>query len=500
MAKWLMKKWRHLSLCGVHPDMSISEEKKVVLTNQLSIIFFVVLLMMTFPDVDGLVNLSLENFFSMLSIFPILIIPWSNSRGQTKYTGFIICVLTTFFTFLFSLLGQLSSGEGGRHLIQFIMPKMLGLSYLVLPFVLIDISNKKYIIICVAFVFFCLFCFDPILEYFHRGFFQCNVSNATYRMIPFAVFISSLFIVLSMVFMVGINTKYEQKIVSLVGELKDQNVILENNKTEISSQMETIQKSYSIIEQKNKNITDSIQYAKSIQASFLPSDDFIKEILPNSFVLYLPRDIVSGDFYWLKEIDGLKVIIAADCTGHGVPGAFVSILGSTLLNEIVMVRKILQPNTILDELRLGLKQAMKQTQDTKHKDGMDISICVFDPVSYQMTYAGANQTLIVCRAGERIEVKSDHQPVGIYVKERPFTQHQLQMERGDVFYIFSDGYQSQFGGESKEKMKSGRFKTALQSASSEAIDKQKDILETYLMNWKGALDQIDDVLVVGVKV
>lgn len=499
MIKWLIEKWRYISMQGVHPGMSISKEKKVILTNQLSIIFFLVLLGMNIPWFD-IHNLNLEFFFSILSILPILSIPWSNSRGQTDYSGFIICMATTFFTFMFSILSHFGSQERNIEILQFLMPRMLGLSYLVMPFVLIDISRKRYIAISVLFVFLCLFSFDPILEFFHKGFFQITVNNSSYRLLPFPTLIASIFITVSMVFMVGINTKYEKKIVSLVNELKDQNVILENNKVEISSQMETIQKSYSIIEQKNKNITDSIQYAKNIQASFLPNEDYIKELLPESFILYMPRDIVSGDFYWAREVEGWKIIIAADCTGHGVPGAFVSILGSTLLNDIITVRKILQPNEILNELRQGLKQAMKQTQDTKQKDGMDISVCVFDPNSYRMLYAGANQSLIVCRKGEMIEIKSDHQPVGVYVKEKPFTQHQLQMEKGDVFYIFSDGYPSQFGGEMKEKMKSGRFKSTLLAVSSEAIDKQKDILENHLMNWKGDLDQIDDILVLGVRI
>jgi len=499
MLKWIKDKWTYISKLGVKPEMSIAREKKVILTNQLSIIFFFVLMGMNAQGIAHLKYWSTADYLSFLSVFTILSIPMTNAKTEKGLAGFIICVATTFFTFLFSIYGH-REGIVVYPIYFYIFPKMLGLAYVVLPFVLIDSTKKWQIVISVSFAICCIFLHDKLLVMQNAGFYQVKIDLSSYSGLCTNMIFPILFIVFGMVFMVNINTKYEKKIVSLLDELKDKNMSLESHRNEISAQMETIQQSFTIIEQKNKNIMDSIQYAKSIQSSFLPSDAYFKEILPSSFILYLPRDVVSGDFYWVREIDNLKIVIAADCTGHGVPGAFVSILGSTLLNDIIISQRILEPNLILDELRIGLKQAMKQTHETKQKDGMDISVCVFDPKTMEMKYAGANQSLIVCRQKEMIEIKSDHQPVGIYVKERPFTQFTLQMQAGDHFYIFSDGFQSQFGGENREKMKAVRFKSQLLAISDQDIEVQKQILSEFLQTWKGSQDQIDDILVIGVQI
>lgn len=290
------------------------------------------------------------------------------------------------------------------------------------------------------------------------------------------------------------NVVLEQKVKERTAEIVQQ-------KEEITQTLEIVNQQKHEIEKSHKHITDSINYAKKIQTAFLPKQEIIENTLPNSFILYLPRDIVSGDFYWIRKVDNLQVIIAADCTGHGVPGAFLSILGTTLLNDIIVSKKILKPNEILDELRIAVINSLNQYGTTgENKDGMDISVCVYNPENNILEYAGANNSLYIIRQNKLIEYKADHQPVGKHIKEKPFTLHEIQLKSKDSIYSCSDGYSSQFGGQSNDKLKRGRFKEYLLTISELAIVDQKNELENMLKIWQGDNEQIDDILVIGVKI
>lgn len=255
------------------------------------------------------------------------------------------------------------------------------------------------------------------------------------------------------------------------------------------------------IEQKSKHITDSINYASRIQQALLPPEEIIREYLPDHFILFKPRDIVSGDFYWLKRIGHYTVYAAADCTGHGVPGAMMSMLGISFLNEIVNKAHFNKPSEILEELRKKIKDSLRQTgKDNESKDGMDIAVCTIDHQDLYLEYAGAYNPVYIVRKGELHEIKATRNPIGIYLREMAFENHEFKLEKGDLIYAFSDGYVDQFGGNDNSKFKAKNFKTILMEIWDKPLQEQREILEQRLLQWQGHGEQTDDIIVIGVKV
>ena len=256
------------------------------------------------------------------------------------------------------------------------------------------------------------------------------------------------------------------------------------------------------IAEKNQNITASIEYAKRIQTAILPSHEYAKEILPEHFILFRPRDIVSGDFYWMTKKDNLLVLIAADCTGHGVPGAFMSMLGVSFLNEIVNRHEVTSAEVILNSLRADIKKTLGQEgKEGEAKDGMDIALCIVDSEKMKMQYAGAYNPMYLYRNNELMEVKGDRMPIGIHIKEKEsFTNNKIDLQKGDVFYIFSDGYQDQFGGEDGQKFKTKNFKQFLLEIHQKPMVEQREILDTRIDEWRGKWEQVDDIIILGVRI
>jgi serine phosphatase RsbU (regulator of sigma subunit) len=299
----------------------------------------------------------------------------------------------------------------------------------------------------------------------------------------------------------SISRIYEKQIEQKNEELQTLNVTISHQNEEISTQLEVIAK-------KNKETTDSINYAEKIQSALLPSITLLSSIFPDNFVLYKPRDIISGDFYWFSEVNQHFVVVAADCTGHGVPGAFMSILGITLLNEIVNSRKIIQANEILNELRNQIISSLSQSGvKNQQKDGLDIALCIIDKATKSLQFAGAHNPLYIIRrnsttnSSELTEIKADRLPIGLHPKDdQLFKNNTVQLHPNDSIYLFSDGYSSQFGGEKMETFKLKRLREILLSIQEEPMKKQKEILETTLSSWKGKNDQVDDILIIGVRI
>lgn len=277
--------------------------------------------------------------------------------------------------------------------------------------------------------------------------------------------------------------------------------IVKERTEEVVKQKDEIEKQRDEIADKNKSITDSIEYAKRIQTAVLPSKELAAEILPEHFILFRPRDIVSGDFYWFTKKDNLLIITAADCTGHGVPGAFMSMLGVSFLNEIVNKHDIRKANEILNHLRADVKKTLSQTgKEGEAKDGMDIALCIVDLENMKLQYAGAYNPMYMFRNNELMEFKADRNPIGIYIKEKDsFTNNEIDIQPGDVFYIFSDGYEDQFGGENGEKFKSKNFKALLQQIHQKPMAEQREILNANIDNWRGKWEQVDDIIVLGIR-
>ncbi|HXC06026.1 MAG TPA: two-component regulator propeller domain-containing protein [Bacteroidia bacterium] len=288
----------------------------------------------------------------------------------------------------------------------------------------------------------------------------------------------------------------ETQVRERTSELREEKEKVEVINKEISAQK-------SIIETKNRDITDSIRYAKHIQEAILPQLETISQEFPQSFILYMPKDIVSGDFYWFAKRKNKKFLATADCTGHGVPGAFMSIIGNTILNEIVAEKEILEPGAILNELHAGIKNALKQSNaDGERRDGMDIALCAIEEGTNILEYAGANRPLWIFRGGnpDNMEVvKPDKFPIGGLETEekRRFTNIRLELGKGDMLYLSSDGYADQFGGKAGKKMMVKNFQKLLTEILHLPLSEQKEILRNHFINWKGDQEQVDDVLVIG---
>jgi ligand-binding sensor domain-containing protein/serine phosphatase RsbU (regulator of sigma subunit) len=251
----------------------------------------------------------------------------------------------------------------------------------------------------------------------------------------------------------------------------------------------------------NREITDSIVYAQRIQSAVLPDEDTMRPLLKDYFILFKPRDIVSGDFYWVNAKGNKTIVVAADCTGHGVPGAFMSMLGVSLLNEIIASTESHTAADILNQLRINIKSTLSQTgKRNEAKDGMDLALCIIDTDNRLLQYAGAYNPLLVISGGEMTVYKADKMPIGIHIAgERPFTNHKISIQQGDLLYMFSDGYADQFGGPEYRKFKSGNFRDLLLHIHQKPMSEQKEILEKTIEDWKGEESQIDDIMVMGIR-
>jgi serine phosphatase RsbU (regulator of sigma subunit) len=256
------------------------------------------------------------------------------------------------------------------------------------------------------------------------------------------------------------------------------------------------------LELKNKNITDSIKYAKRIQDAMLTDTDFLKEILRNYFIFFKPRDIISGDYYWATRKGDSLIFAVVDCTGHGVPGAFMSMLGITLLDEIVNKKNITNAGQILDALREGVIKSLKQKGIRgETQDGMDIALCSINTLSWEMQYSGAYNPIYIARNSEMIKFKADRMPIGIYFKRTDkFSVQNIQLLDNDVIYLFTDGFADQFGQNRGDKFMNKNFRELLLRIHQKPMDKQKKALEETIINWQGNLDQVDDILVMGVRI
>jgi serine phosphatase RsbU (regulator of sigma subunit) len=278
------------------------------------------------------------------------------------------------------------------------------------------------------------------------------------------------------------------------------NVLLAGKNELIQQQKSQVEEQKSLIEEKNREVTDSILYAKRLQQAILPPAENIRYYFPKSFLLYLPKDIVAGDFYFFETCVDKIIIGVADCTGHGVPGALVSVVCSNALSRIVRENRITDPGKILDEARILIVDTFSKSLE-QVRDGMDISLLSIDLKTHQASWAGANNPLWIQRQnGQWEELSPDKQPVGLYEFQTPFTTHQFPIEKGDRLYLFSDGYSDQFGGESGKKMKPSGLRNCLQSTRDSGIHETEKSLQNQFTQWKGVLEQIDDVCVLGLEI
>lgn len=287
------------------------------------------------------------------------------------------------------------------------------------------------------------------------------------------------------------NLQEKEKLILEQNEMLEQQVM--ERTLEIMEQKE-------VIEEKNKEILDSIHYAKRLQEAILPDPALLSQVFPQNFILYYPKDIVAGDFYWF--LNGAKpVVVCADCTGHGVSGALMSMLGMSLLNQIVEANGILEPDAILNRLHRSVIEALRQ-RESESNEGMDIAVCVFDETKKKLRYSGANRPLWLVRNRELITLHPDKMPVGglQFADRPPFTMHELELIPGDRIFLFTDGYADQFGGLHGKKLMTKNLKDLLIAHAEQPVEIQSRMLHDHFYSWKGDQEQVDDVLLMGIRI
>ncbi len=295
--------------------------------------------------------------------------------------------------------------------------------------------------------------------------------------------------------LVQLNASLEEKVEKRTQELRLSNEHLARASEELSRKNQ-------IIEEKNQNIEASLNYAKRLQMATFPSSQILHSKLPDSFIFYRPRDVVSGDFYWFDSLDEHIVIVAADCTGHGIPGAFISTIGVVLLNKIVTTEKEISPKAILEQMDVFVQQTFRHRQEGNVADGMDMAVCTLNLNTLQLRYAGAKNPLVLVKNGELVVTKGNRNAIGGgYKRPEPFVEHEFTLQKGDQIYVYSDGMQDQFGGDHGRKMMASHFRSMLWQLSALPAKDQEIALAKKLTEWKGKENrQIDDILVIGVKV
>jgi serine phosphatase RsbU (regulator of sigma subunit) len=275
-------------------------------------------------------------------------------------------------------------------------------------------------------------------------------------------------------------------------------ILIRQNRIKQKINSELAEKNH-IIEEQHKDITDSIQYSKRIQEAIMPPLHLWEKNLPDSFLLYKPKDVLSGDFYWLEKTQDAVYFAACDCTGHGVPGAMVSVICSTALNRAVKEFGLKNTGQILDKVRELVLETFEKSESNV-QDGMDISLCSLNTKTLELTWSGANNPLWYLDKGSAKEITATKQPIGKVDNPVPFATHTIGLNKNDIIYVFTDGYADQFGGPKGKKFKYKQLKELLVNNANRSMKEQHDILLTAFENWKGNLEQVDDVCIIGVRV
>ncbi|MGE0567269.1 MAG: PP2C family protein-serine/threonine phosphatase [Bacteroidia bacterium] len=448
--------WNRLSYVGVDPERRL-EFREIILSNR--VVAISILLVVLFIPIEIMLNgfqlVPIELFCGALFSIVFLM----HRKGYFTFAKYFI----VFYAVL--MVGLMTVIVGGSSGSEYVL-----LSIIVTPMVLFNDKRHMFVMlifVCVSFyaVKFLSKSLDPIVEV---------PLSVRISVQPFMVFMGMVILVSQVFYFKSLTISFQE-------------LLKKSNKT---------------LEEKNKEITDSINYAKRIQSAILPPQKLIKEYLPNSFVLYKPKDIVAGDFYWMESVGDSILFAAADCTGHGVPGAMVSVVCNNGLNRAVREFGLTEPGKILDKTReLIIQEFEKSEEDVK--DGMDISLCSLSIRTRTLKWAGANNPIWIFRKEsdiKLIEIKPDKQPIGKYAEPKPFTTHSIELEKGDVVYVFTDGYQDQFGGEKGKKFKASKMKELLLSLYDNSMEEQRQVIDNSFESWKGNLEQVDDVCVIGVRI
>jgi hypothetical protein len=454
--------WQRLSYLGLEGDNEFSEKREVILMNRVMFITMILILPMivvslVIGEIDAAIRFTVQNILAGICI-------WFNSKkwfALAKAYLFAICLVIIFSS---------SVLMGKEYPNEFIL-------LIIIPLILILFKNKTLIYTLSAVTVGCFFLIIYLKNIIPPVIFIAPENKIFIE--PFVFFLLFAVIFFEVYYFATLNRQYENQLIDQKKELQ----------------------------QKQEDIFQSINYSKHLQNALLPPHSLVKSVLPNSFVLFLPKDIVSGDFYWLQQNDDKILVAVGDCTGHGVPGAMVSLLAINSLSRCVREFNLSNPADILDKANQLFVENFG-TNSSSINDGMDVSI-VSIPMNFsnqneiKINWAGANNPLWIIAAEQKseiFEIKPDKQPIGKFDKQVSFTSHEVVLKRGDKMYMFSDGYPDQFGGDKGKKFSKAQFKKLLLHSSEFSMKDQKNELEVNFNKWKGSLEQLDDVCVFGIEV
>jgi len=515
--KALLQNWNFVSHLGVKEDMPVFMKKSIILFNQIVRVLGIILIIASITQylVWGLHSFLLDFLILFFILAFTLLLCY---YGKIKTAIIVFANILPLYILLMSFYNAQDGSSTSIYL--YIIPRlMIGMVTLV-PVALVGFLAPQKAIFSGITGAISFTLYDWIHTTFGEGISKMNFMPEHYNILVFTMFAVLIFSILLIIFLQNISLRYEKMVIEQKNEIGTQKAEIEAQRDEIEMQRDYVVKQRDEIVIQKKQITDSILYAKRIQTAILPPKSLLNKSFPEHFIFFRPRDIVSGDFFFCvsgenQNKEQTHVLAVADCTGHGVPGAFMSMLGISYLNEIVanamdlILAEKYTSNLILDELRNKIKLSLHQTGKVgEAKDGMDIALCIIAKNYSKLQFSGANNPLYIIRSDSKaefnyeiIEVEPDDMPIGIYENERTgFSYQQIDIESNDSIYMFSDGYKDQFGGEKGRKFLSKNFKSLLINIQNKHFSQQKEILENTFDQWKGDHNQVDDVLVLGIQI
>lgn len=493
---FVRKTWRYVSDLGSGYSDRISEMRSFVLTNQLNFVLsgtMIILLILT-VSVNSIYDS--KNDMGVIRIIMLLILSLMNlvmSHFKFQRISKYSTIFLPPFVFLVipALMGFVE--EEGYSYNGYVLVAGSIIPQLILSAekdrVMYWISMIYYFLILVVFIDFLMVYFPPVS---YPIIDRIRIFFPFYLIAHVGVFI---FVNVSIWHLRITSLRFEER-------LLEKNHVFDLQNRELKEQREKIVQQKNLIEEKSRSINDSIQYASRIQKAVLQPISFLDEWGFDNFIFYKPKAVVSGDFYWGYK-KGDKIILAvADCTGHGVPGALMCMLGLAFLDDIMIAQNVGDASELLNILRVDIMHKLKQKGHAgEMREGMDISLCIIDKKTGIMDYAGANNPVYLVRDGTLRKIEADKMPIGIYSSSiEPFTNKVIEIRRGDIIYLFTDGYADQFGGPNRRKFLYKPFQELLLRNHNKPMELQKEILENTFEDWKGDMDQIDDVLVMGLRV
>jgi len=534
----MMKFWNRISKLGVIEETDYETQRRIILLNRIAFtLFFIVLTLKTLVLALGLQQFTFQTIVTFFAVFGILLMPYFNKLGYYKFNAFAFSILAPACFLFFGTISQ--SANSIVNINHYYVPRIFIMGWIVFPLILIDSRKKGLLFIAILFNVICLLSFESVVNHIGVPFNSETVNFNHYESISYFMMLPIILMILAFLFLTNLNRKYEEQIIGLNTTLTNKNNDLEKYNKEIIEQKdiisvqhseleqyneeiicqrdliadknELLENAYSKIELINKKLNDSIGYAESIQRAVLDKEQLPDNYFQESFILFKPLSHVSGDFYYYKKFEindkPCLVVAAADCTGHGIPGGFLSMLGMVLISEIIQNDIITNAADILNHLRDRIKSTLNQTGKlTDQQDGMDMALCIYYPETKEMEYAGARNPLCIVKStGEFQLIKADKQPIGVFLKEKNFTNHHIQFDGGEMVYVFSDGLLDQFGELEEKKLKLNYLQNLLVPKAKNTCEIQKQEINSFLNEWikpngKNESEQMDDIVIIGMRI